>query len=376
MPLKPFKDSRALSMGVELELQILSTHDYDLTRGADDLIALLNKRPHPGQVRHEITQSMLEVATGIHDGHASLLEELRGVRDRVVAAADSLNLAISGGGTHPFQHWHDRSIHDSERFNFLSGLYGYLAKQFTVFGQHVHIGCPHGDQALYLLHGLARYVPHFVALAASSPYYQGADTAFDSSRLNAIFAFPLSGRAPFLLRWAQFDAYFARMQALGIVASMKDFYWDIRPKPEYGTIEIRVCDTPLSVERAAAIAAYIQALCRYLLVERPHIPSEDDYLPYTFNSFQACRFGLDGSLVGVATGERRSVRDDLLASLERVEQHAAELDCLPAIHALRQVAEREGSDAQWIRDVHGESGSMNEVMRRQSLRWRGDGRRA
>jgi hypothetical protein len=80
-------------------------------------------------------------------------------------------------------------------------------------------------------------------------------------------------------------------------SSIKDFYWDIRPKPEYGTIELRVCDTPLTVDRAAALAAYLQALCRMLLQRDEAPPVEDDYLVYNYNRFQACRFGLDGVLV-------------------------------------------------------------------------------
>ena len=95
---------------------------------------------------------------------------------------------------------------------------------------------------------------------------QGHDTGFDSARLNSVFAFPLCGRAPFMLSWDDFaNVYFAKMERTGIIKSMKDFYWDLRPKPEYGTIELRVCDTPLTVERAAALAAYLQALCRHLL---------------------------------------------------------------------------------------------------------------
>ena len=111
---------------------------------------------------------------------------------------------------------------------------------------------------------------------------------FHSSRLNSVFAFPLSGRAPFLLKWSDFEnGYFAKMEHTGVVKSMKEFYWDIRPKPEYGTIELRVCDTPLTVERAAALAAYIQALCRLLLERNEPPPLEDDYLVYNYNRFQA-----------------------------------------------------------------------------------------
>src|SRR5574337_1309661 len=103
----------------------------------------------------------------------------------------------------------------------------------------VHIGCPGPDVALYLLHSLSRFLPHFIALSASSPFVQGVDTGFDSARLNSVFAFPLSGRAPFVETWTDFQTFFEKMTATGVVESMKDFYWDIRPKPEYGTVEVR-----------------------------------------------------------------------------------------------------------------------------------------
>jgi hypothetical protein len=105
---------------------------------------------------------------------------------------------------------------------------------------------PDADAALLMLHRMSRYIPHFIALSASSPYVQGQDTAFDSARLNSVFAFPLSGRAPMALTWDDFTTYFNKMTRTGVVKSMKDFYWDIRPKPEFGTIEIRVFDTPLA----------------------------------------------------------------------------------------------------------------------------------
>jgi len=109
----------------------------------------------------------------------------------------------------------------------------------------VHIGYASADEALFLLHALNRYVPHFIALSASSPYFQGTDTLFDSARMNSVFALPLSGRAPFVLSWDGFaHGYFTRMESTGVVKSMKDFYWDIRPKPKYGTIQLRVCDSP------------------------------------------------------------------------------------------------------------------------------------
>lgn len=335
MPLAPFKHSESLTMGVELELQLVNSTDFDLSASATDMLHLLERGKFPGDVKPEITESMIEISTDVHHQHIDLLWQLRAMRDALVQSGDTLNVALCGGGTHPFQRWSDQRIFAKPRFEELSELYGYLAKQFTVFGQHVHIGCSNADEALYLLHSLNRYLPHFIALSASSPYFQGVDTLFDSARLNSVFAFPLSGRAPFLLKWEEFEyGYFAKMENTGVVKSMKDFYWDIRPKPEYGTIELRVCDTPLTVERAAALAAYLQALCRMLLDRRDETPEEDDYLVYTYNRFQACRFGLDGMLVHPKTKERISLREDILATFRRVEPCATALHSLSAFDEL------------------------------------------
>ena len=372
MPLGPFGKSDALSLGVELELQLVNCVDYDLTSASNDLLELLSRKPFPGTVTPEMTQSMIEIATGIQTTHASLLAELRGMRDTLVAACDRLNIDICGGGTHPFQRWSEQRVFSKPRFEQISQLYGYLAKQFTVFGQHVHVGCTSGDDALYLLHSLNRYVPHFIALSASSPYFQGVDTLFDSARLNSVFAFPLSGRAPFTLSWDEFaNGYFTKMEATGVVKSMKDFYWDIRPKPEYGTIELRVCDTPLTVERAAALACYLQAICRRLLERAEPIPLEDDYLVYTFNRFQACRFGLDGMMVDPQTRTSRTIREDILATLRKLDPHAAALQSLPALDEIERCAARDGNHASHLRKVFAETRNVQSMVQESTRALRG-----
>ena len=159
MPLQPFGKSAALSLGVELELQLVNTVDFNLTSASNDLLELLSRKPFPGTVTPEMTQSMIEIASGIQTTHGPLLTELRGMRDTLTAACDRLNIGIAGGGTHPFQRWSEQRVFDKPRYQEISQLYGYLAKQFTVFGQHVHVGCASGDDALFLLHSLSRYVP-------------------------------------------------------------------------------------------------------------------------------------------------------------------------------------------------------------------------
>ncbi len=375
MPLEPFKPSQSLTLGVELELQLVNLSDFDLVAASEDMLELLSRKRFPGTVTHEITQGMIEVATGIHHRHEALLAELCSIRDALLQAADRLNIGICGGGTHPFQIWPEQRITGMPRYRQVSALYGYLAKQFTIFGQHVHVGCRDGDEALFLLHALGRFVPQFIALSASSPFSHGHDTMFQSSRLNSVFAFPLSGRAPLILDWQSFaSGYFEKMERTGVVRSMKDFYWDIRPKPEYGTIELRVCDTPLSVERAAALACYLQALCHRLLARHDprDVATEDDYLVYNYNRFQACRFGLDGMIVAPGTFEPISVREDILATLRQIEADAAALGSEAMLDHIRNIVVG-GGDAARLRAAHAAQSSLEGVVEHAIASFRSDG---
>jgi carboxylate-amine ligase len=372
MTLEAFHHSEPLTLGVELELQLINTHDYDLAPYAEDMLRLMHKTPLPGSVVPEMTNSMIEISTGVCHSSSEVLGQLGQIRDALVRSADKLNIAVAGGGTHPFQMWHERRIYDKPRFQELSQLYGYLSKQFTIFGQHVHIGCPGADAALLMLHRMSRYIPHCIALSASSPYVQGHDTAFDSARLNSVFAFPLSGRAPCVLTWDDFGQYFEKMTRTGVVKSMKDFYWDIRPKPEFGTIEIRVFDTPLTIERAAALAGFVQSLAAWFLAEQPFTPQEDDYLVYTYNRFQACRFGLDAVYVDPATGQHQPLREHLLQTLQAIAPHGAAYGAKGALNLLRQETEAGQNDARWLRERQREEQLLGEVSRLAAQRFRGN----
>lgn len=371
LSLEPFSQSEPLTIGVELELQLVNTHDYDLAPYAEDMLRLMEKIELPGSVVPEMTSSMIEISTDVCHTWQEAFKQLSQIRDALVKCADKLNIAVVGGGTHPFQQWHQRRIYDKPRFHELSALYGYLTKQFTIFGQHVHVGCPDADSALYTLHCMSRYIPHFIALAASSPYVQGHDTAFDSARLNSVFAFPLSGRAPCLLTWAEFEEYFAKMTRTGVVKSMKDFYWDIRPKPEYGTIEVRVFDTPLSVERAAALAGYVQSLAAWFQAERPFTPTEDDYLVYSYNRFQACRFGLDAVYVDPPTGEHLPLREHMLATMNQLAPYAEKCGAIEALNLLKAEVNDNRNDARWLRERQSQERLLGEVIRQAAERFRG-----
>jgi carboxylate-amine ligase len=364
-----FNHSQSLSLGIELELQLVRTHDRDLAHEAGDLIERLAKMKVPGAVKPEVTLSMIELNSSIQPGFAGALAELEAQRNAVAKAAGVLNLGICGGGSHPFHDWAERRVYPAERFKEVTQRYGYLAKQFTVFGQHIHLGCASGDEAVYLVHMLTRYMPHFIALSAASPFYQGEDTSFQSSRLTAVSAFPLSGHMPFVPDWAAFLEYFETMRGYAIIEGMKDFYWDIRPKPEYGTIEIRVCDTPLTVRRAALLAGYAQALAAWLLEERARAPLAAVYEVNAFNRFEACRFGYQGELVDPYTRSRKRIGQDILDTAAAVMPQAARLGCVEAVRELAEDVRRGYSDAGWLRARLAVSGSLPDVVREAAEHW-------
>jgi carboxylate-amine ligase len=212
-------------------------------------------------------------------------------------------------------------------------------------------------------------VPQFIVLAASSPFSQGVDTAFATSRLHAVSAFPLSGHMPAVETWHAFEAYFERMASFGIVRSMKDFYWDVRPKPEYGTIEIRVCDTPLDIETAAAIAAFAQALCAWLGQDTATHDFADQYHVYDYNRFQACRFGYGAEVVDVQSRTLVPLREQLLQTLEAVLPQARSLGSEAAIALLRERARSQSNGARWMREAMQRYGSLADVVRDMCAYW-------
>lgn len=368
--LPSFKDNQTFTMGVELELQLVDLQHYNLAMEAKDFLRRVSEVAHPGKMIPEITQSMIELNSSPHLFYDSLLKELYTLRNILSLQAHQTHIGICGGGTHPFQLWKQQRIYPTDRFASVSEQYGYLAKQFTVFGQHIHIACPNGDAAIYLCHAFARYLPQFIALSAASPFQQGVDTAFDCSRLAVISAFPLSGTPPWLLTWEEFANYYAKMENLGVIKSMKDFYWDIRPKPEYGTIELRICDTPLTVEKAADLAAYAQMLACLLLDKRPLL-SKEIYSTYLINRFRAARYGLEAICIDPISRTHASLTEDIIHTSEQLEPYALALKSQKALQQIKNAALKHENGALWLRNNHSQYHSLIDSVRSQTELWRG-----
>lgn len=363
-----FKENHEISMGVELELQLVNMQSFNLAMEAKDFLRRLSQVSCPGEIKPEITESMIEINSSIHTSYPELLQELLSFRDVIANEAYKAHIGVCGGGAHLFQKWKEQRIFQNERFANVSEQYGYLAKQFTVFGQHIHIGCLNGDDSLYLCHALARFIPHFIALSAASPFNQGVDTLFDCSRLTVVSAFPLSGTPPWLLCWEQFEEYYEKLFNLGVIKSMKDFYWDIRPKPEYGTVELRICDTPLIVEKAAELAAFTQLLVYWLLETRPRL-SNEIYLTYLMNRFRASRYGFDAIIVDPIQNENFLLADDIIKICQELEAYAIRFNSEEAIEKIRNAASKRQNGARWIKANYAKLQSLNDTVKNQTELW-------
>ena len=312
MPLE-FTMSDALTFGVELELMVLNTRDFNLTRGAPDLLSRLAKAQLPSEVKPEITESMIEVnSTGAHALRGAARRAGAHARRHRATRPGRLNLAVAGGGSHPFHQWSDRRIFPTERFLKVSALYGYLAKQFTVFGQHIHIGVESGDDAVYLTHQMARYIPHFIALSASSPFYQGEDTSFETSRLHAVSAFPLAGHLPAVALVGRVQPLLRRDGGLRHRRQHEGLLLGHPPQAR-----VRHDRDP---HRRHAAHRHRRGRARRLRADARRGPaarpprrtrSRRSTCVYGYNRFQACRFGFEAMLADPGAHTHIRLREDL-----------------------------------------------------------------
>lgn len=361
-----FRSARALTLGAELELMLIDARSGRLVSAAPALLRALRRAPIAERIKAEITQSMIEVNSAVHEDVNALEDDLAMAVSTMSAAARPLGVRICGGGAHPFRDWPRREIFPTPRFEELEQTYGYLARQFTVFGQHVHVGVASADDAIRLTHWFNHFVPHLIALSAASPFQRGIDTSFQSSRVNVASLFPLSGHMPACRDWAEFEEYLTRMKRTGLVRSMKDFYWDVRPKPEFGTVEIRVLDTPLSVRHAADLACFIRSLARIGLEEATAPRGESRYEAYAVNRFRAARFGFDASLRDTGTARRVRLRDDLRRWLDRCLARSGFPEDAPRLQRLRQRVVRGFTDAAWMRQRTGDGCAWGAFLREAS----------
>lgn len=305
-----FRRSSALTFGMELELQIVSKATGALSPSSLEFWEIVKKRDDAARFSLEATLATIELNTSVHTDADAMAAEALGLAQTLCDAAAPLNLMIRGGGTQLTQFWNERVMAPTERASELKRRFGYLPKRFSTYGMHVHVGVPSPGDAIRVGNGLQAFVPLFIALSAASPFLQLADTGFCASRPLESLVYPHGGPMPRLKDWKEFEELAAQIFSTRLASSLNDVYWDVRPKPQFGTIEVRVFDTPLSVSKAVGLAAFTRACASMVLQERLSLPeSPPPPTAERVSRFFACRDGLDAELFDPFALEWKSARE-------------------------------------------------------------------
>jgi carboxylate-amine ligase len=350
-----FGKSEPFSLGIEEEFQLVSAESYELVPRFDAVAESAGDE----RIRQELMTSVLEAATGVHTNVAAAIEEVRDIRARIRDAASQHGALVASAGTHPFSRWEHQEITDSPRYQGVVEKLRWVAERVAIFGLHVHVGMQSPELAVQVANGLRNWLPEFLALSANSPYWQGHDTGLASTRSQVFDVMPRSGLPPHLESFAQFERLVDRGAKAGLFPDYTYIWWDVRPHPKLGTIELRVCDAQTRVENVAGIAALAQSLAA-LLTKEAAAPQPRTLIAE--NKWRAARHGLEAELVDLSTDEPRPAREAVRELLRLAGPTAEELGCARELAGLEAVLDR-GSGADEQRLAHGEEGSLLSVAR-------------
>jgi carboxylate-amine ligase len=327
----PFHSSERASLGVEWELMLVDPQTRELTSGATEILADITPEgldEHP-KAKHELLQSTIEIITGICTTVAEAKADLAGTLAEVVAAADKRGLALMCAGTHPITDWQTQQISPKERYLQLVEKMQWLARRLQIFGVHVHVGVRAPEKAIPIVNALSQYLPHFLALSASSPYWVGADTGLASARTKVFEGMPTGGLPHQLADWAEFEEYMETLIRAGAIESVREVWWDVRPHPDFGTVELRIADGLPTLDEIGAIAALAQCLVEQFdtQLDRGYtLPVPAEWVVRE-NKWRAARYGLDADIVVDEKGTVRPVRQAIADLAEELSPTAKRLGC-------------------------------------------------
>jgi carboxylate-amine ligase len=340
-----FNASPRASVGVEVELELVDEDSRELTSRGSELLAVLGRGYPDGQhprAKHELLESTIEIITGVcadvPQARADLAETLAEVQS--VARSEGVRLLCSG--THPFSRWSDQQITPNPRYLRLVDEVQWPARRLQIFGIHVHVGVRSGERAIALMNALCGYIPHLLALSASSPYWMGEDTGLASCRSKVFESLPTAGVPLPLKDWAEFEQFMSTLIAAKALTSIREVWWDIRPHPDFGTVELRICDGIPTLKEVAMLAAVSQCLVHWMdqACERGERLVEPAPWVVRQNKWRAARYGMDAEIIVNDQGALRPVREAISELVETLTPVADHLGCGPELQSALEVAER------------------------------------
>jgi len=354
----PFLSSGFLTLGVEVELQIIDYKSLDLSPCADQVITAFSD---PEKLTQEIFQSMVEIRTAKCGSVSEVEKDLTYSFDRLQAVGNALGVTFSGTGCHPIAKYTDRIVTDLDRYKDLIDRNQWIARRLSICGLHIHIGMKSGDDCIKHINFLTKFLPHFLALSASSAFWQGMDTGLSTCRPTMFESMPTAGHPYILKDWQHFEQLVGTLKASHAIKDIKDLWWDIRPSPKFGTLEIRVCDGTASLSETLAIVAFAQLLCR-MMDDIVNLTKERPEWIYRENKWRAMRHGLEADIVLDESGRNRPIRDDITYWLGILEPYADAHGCGKYLSVLEEMVKR-GNSSQRQKTVFEETDSLNDVIK-------------
>ena len=354
------------TLGVEEEYMLLDPVSFDLVQHIETVLDAVQGDELADRLNPELMQSVLEIATPVCRTAGDVQRELTTLRGYVRDVAAAHRLRVGSAGTHPFSLFERQRITAKDRYRVLIDQLQYVARRELIFGMHVHVAVDDPDKAIQVVNGLLPHLAPLLALSASSPFWRGEPTGLASSRQIVFSAFPRSGPPPRFRDYEDYASVVGQLERTGCIADYTHIWWDIRPHPKWGTIEVRICDAVTRLEDAVAIAAYCQSVVK-LLCERfeagQEIPTFHRILT-SENKWLAARYGLDAPIMDLPSGRRNRVPISKLVrrTLRDLAPHARELGCDDELDGIRALLDRGNSAEQQLR-VFNANRDITEVVR-------------
>ena len=358
--------SRGPTLGIEWELQLIDARTRLLRQDADEVLAALPgldaSGEHP-QIRHELMQSTVEIVTGICSTVSEAKADLGKTIEELQQIADDRSILLACAGTHPVSNWRDAKMAPIARYAELVEQMQWLARRIQTFGVHVHVGLRDGSKAIPVVNALAAYLPHFLALTASSPFWNGQDTGLASTRAVVFGNLPTAGPPHRLSSWNEFEEYMDTLLRARTIRSIKEVWWDVRPHPDLGTVEIRMFDGLPTAREVGMVAALSQSLVQLFDVQLDRgyqLPSPSSWVVRD-NKWRATRYGLDATVITDESGATAPLRDELYELVRELEPVADRLGCLEELQVASEVLEY-GASYERQRAVLAHDGEMTDVI--------------
>ena len=346
-----FGESEPFTLGVEEEYMLLDGESFDLVQHIDTVLGAIAGGEFEAQIKPELMQSVIEIATPVCRNASDAGDELRKLRTYVGEIAREQGLRFGSAGTHPFSLFERQRITARDRYRNLVDQMQYVARRELIFGMHIHVAIDDADKAIQIVNGLGVHLGPLLALSASSPFWRGEPTGLSSTRQMVFAAFPRSGIPPRFASYADYAEVVGQLEKTGCIADYTHIWWDVRPHPRLGTIEIRICDGVTVLEDAIAITAYCQALVKSLAAQFDRGGQIASYhrMLIAENKWLAGRYGLEAPVIDLATGRRNRVAIAQLVrrTLRDIEPHARELGSERELEGVREILSRgNGADHQ------------------------------